>query len=316
MNRISFIVFLLCSQLNFGQKNNLQQIKETINTNNDHFQYEKSMVLLNQLLDQDTVSPYTRFELYLLKSNTYKRLFNYEEVFQNLRIAELEGLKSNKKEKVKNIIRVERALAYYDTQNVAMGQRLIKEVVRNKFKDLSIEQKVFVLIMEATALMGNHQMLESESKLQEAQAIASIHCPRELPLVLAKKTVLYNKMKLSQKQNEAFQLGLFYAKKYKILKYEMYMYEVMKYICIENNDNASLKYYQRKFDSLDNAYNAIIYNGKITLVEKKFIAQRHRIENENKQNINLSLLGLIVVLVFVSSLLFLLYKKTKPNAEK
>ena len=193
---------------------------------------------------------------------------------------------------------------------------MIKEVVRNKFKDLSIEQKVFVLIMEATALMGNHQMLESESKVQEAQAIASIHCPRELPLVLAKKTVLYNKMKLSQKQNEAFQLGLFYAKKYKILKYEMYMYEVMKYICIENNDNASLKYYQRKFDSLDNAYNAIIYNGKITLVEKKFIAQRHRIENENKQNINLSLLGLIVVLVFVSSLLFLLYKKNKAQRRK
>ncbi len=313
MKKIILILTLLYFHYHFGQNRPNQKLENLITHYNDHFQYEKSIALLNKKLEIDTITPYHRFELYLLKANTYKRLFNYEEVFENINEAEKEGLKSDKREKVKNILLAERAFAYYDTQNVAMGERLIQEVAKNNYKDLSVEQKIYVLIMEATSLMGKHQMAASEKKLEEAQNTAEKNCPRELPLVLAKKTVLYNKLKWRQKQNESFQLGLYYAKKYKILKYEMYMYEVMKYICIENNDNESLKFYQRKFDSLNNAYNAIIYNGKITILEKKLLDQKHHQENKSKRQLTLSLMGLIVLLMIVSISLFMLYKKNKER---
>lgn len=316
MKKTAFIFFIFYSASTFGQQNNFQKLNKTITIYNDQFQYEKSIALLNNFLESDTITSYGNFEIYLLKAITYKRLFNYEEVFQNLKMAESEGLKSDKKEKVKNIIRAERAFAYYDIQNVDMGERLIQEVVKTNYKDLNVEQKIYALIMEATTLIGKRKMLDSENKLLDAQKIATKNCPRELPLVFAKKMVLYNKMNRNKELNNAFQLGVLYSKKHKILKYEMYMYEVMKYICIENNDNENLKFYQRKVDSLHNVYNAIIYNGKITLLEKKQITKKHHIEAQTEHKLTVSLIGLVILLIIVSFSLFQLYKKNRRSRKK
>lgn len=306
-----FTFFLFCYSA-FSQKTlDFVQLEKNINQNNDNFNYEASIVQINNALESKKYSHYDRFHLYLLKATTFKRLFNYEEVFHNLKLAQSEGLYTNNKEECETIIKAERSFAYFDIQNISMAMALIKEIPLQNYKHLTPQSKVYIKVQECVILLNENQIAAVEKKLAEAEKIAFDHCPRELPIVFASKAKLYSKINDTEKKEKALQQGLYYAKKYKVLKYEMYMYEVMKYY--NGNDDKNHKMYQKKFDSLNNIYNAIIHNGKLTLLERELLEKKHQKEVEKDHTIRIGLSGIALILLIVSIILFFLYNENKER---
>lgn len=308
------LLFIFCLvHTVFSQKTTeIIKFEKTITKYNDTFQYEKSVLLINGALESKKYSHNDRFYLYLLKATTFKRLFNYEEVFHNLKLAENEGLYATNKEEAENIIKAERAFAYFDIKNIAMSSGLVKEIVKSNYKYLSAESKVYIMVQESVYYLSDNDSLAAERKLNEAEKIARKYCPRELPIVFARKAALYSKTNNSIEKEKAFQQGLFYAKKYKILKYEMYMYEVMKYYHNEKEDK-NLKLYQKKFDSLSDVYNAYIINGKLSLLERKLIEKKHQKENEKEHTIQIGLSGIALIFLLISIILFFLYNENNER---
>lgn len=317
--KVCFIfVFLFLNPVDAQKAADISTLEKTITKNNDAFQYEKSITQLNEALENDGVSHYDRFHIYLLKAITFKRLFNYEEVFYNLKLAQNEGLYTTQKEETENIIKAERAFAYFDIQNTTMSFALVKELSKSNYKHLSPERKIYIMVQESCIYISENNNAAAENLLLKAEQIALKHCPRELPIVYARKAVLYSKTKEIKKCEKAFQQGLFYARKYKILKYEMYMYEITKYYYNDRNEE-NIKLNQRKFDSLNNVYNAIIHNGRLTLLERKLDEQKHQKETEKGHTIQIGLSGIAFILLLVSVILFFLYwenRERRKLAEK
>ncbi len=312
LEKLLLFTFFLFYCSAFSQKTpDLIQIEKNVTNNNDAFDYDSSIILINNALESKEFSHYDRFHLYLLKATTFKRLFNYEEVFYNLKLAQNEGWYTNKKEACETIIKAERSFAYFDIQNIAMAMALIKEIPSKNYQYLSPKSKVYIKVQECVILLDKNQIAAVENKLSEAEKIALHYCPRELPIVFASKAKLYSKINDTSKKEKVLEQGLYYAKKYKVLKYEMYMYEVMKYY--NGNNDKNHKLYQKKFDSLNNIYNAIIHNGKLTLLERDFIEKKHLKEAEKEHTIRIGLSGIVLILLIVSIILFFLYHENKER---
>lgn len=313
LRRTFAFLFLFFSITIYCQKTaELKQLEKTITQNNDAFKYENSIILINNALENKKFSHYDRFYLYLFKATTFKRLFNYEEVFYNLKLAQNEGLYTENQEECETILKAERSFAYFDIRNIAMAMALIKEIPKNNYKYLSPESQLYIKVQESIVDLSDNKTSDAEKKLEEAEKMARDFCPRELPVVFATKAKLYSKNNDAIKKEKALQDGLYFAKKFKVLKYEMYMYEVMKYYYSESNDK-NLKIYQTKFDSLFNQYNAIIHNGKLTLLERELIEKRHQKETEKGHTIQIGLSGIAIVLLIVSIILFFLYNENNER---
>ncbi|MBN8640476.1 MAG: response regulator transcription factor [Flavobacteriales bacterium] len=313
LRRTFVFLLLLFSITIYCQKTaELKQLEKTITQNNDTFKYENSIILINNALENKKFSHYDRFYLYLFKATTFKRLFNYEEVFYNLKLAQNEGLYTTNKEECETILKAERSFAYFDIRNIAMAIALIKEIPKKNYKYLSPESRLYIKVQESIVDISDNKTSDAEKKLEETEKMARDFCPRELPIVFATKAKLYSKINDASKKEKALQDGLYFAKKFKILKYEMYMYEVMKYYYTESNDK-NLKIYQRKFDSLFNQYNAIIHNGKLTLLERELIEKKHQKETEKGQTIQIGLSGIAIILLIVSIILFFLYNENNER---
>ena len=131
---------------------------------------------------------------------------------------------------------------------------------------------------------------ESEKLLDEAIAIVAKNSPENLPNIYGKKIELYNRMKLYGKRDKAFQEGITLAKEYNKIKYEMYLYQVMRNMFQENKDYKNAFYTQKKYDSIVKFYNATDSNGKLELAEKKLEDENRKLAAQNKKYPGLSLL--------------------------
>ena len=152
--------------------------------------------------------------------------------------------------------------------------------------------------------MLNKDYVKSEKLLNEASALVTANSPENLPNIYGKKIELYNKMKLYEKRDQAFQDGLKIAKKYNKIKYEMNLYQVMRNVFQENEDYKNAFYTQKKYDSIVKFYNATDANGKLELAEKKLEDENQKLVAQNKIYIDYILYGVIVSLFLLLFFVF------------
>lgn len=154
---------------------------------------------------------------------------------------------------------------------------------------------------------------ESEKLLDEAIAIVAKNSPENLPNIYGKKMELYNKMNLYQRRDKAFQDGLILAKKHNKIKYEMYLYQVMRNIFQENKDFKNAFYTQKKYDSIVKFYNATDANGKLELAEKKLEDENQKLKEQNEKYIDYILYGIIISLCLLLFFAIRLYRSNKER---
>lgn len=297
----------------FGQPEKIKVLENQIKTFNDNLQYEKSIAILSEITNSEEASAYEKYFAYLFKSYTYKRLFNYTKTLHNLDLALAEGLKSDKKEEVVNTIDAEKCFVYFDTQEYIKAEALIKKLRKLNFKHLTIPVKSWIVMQDGYIKMLNKEYNLSEQLLNEAAAMVQASSPENLPNIFGKKMELYNKMGQYNKRDVAFKEGLVLAKKYNKVKYEMYLYQVMRNIFQENEDFKNAFYTQKKYDSIVKFYNATDANGKLELAEKKLEDENQKLKEQNKKYFEYILYGLIFFLLVLLFFAFRLYQSNKQR---
>lgn len=307
-----FLTFFLFYSV-FGQPDNIKALENQIKTYNDKLQYEKSIALLSEITNSEDATHYEKYYAYLYKSYTYKRLFNYTKTLYNLDLALAEGLKSDHKEEVTNNIVAEKCFAYFDTQDYKKAEALIASLRKLNFKHLSIPTKSWIIMQDGYIKMLDKKYKESEVLLDEAILIVTKNSPENLPNIYGKKIELYNKMRLYDKRDQAFQLGINLSKKYNKVKYEMYLYQVMRNVFYENEDYKNAFYTQKKYDSIVKFYNATDANAKLELSEKKFEDENRKLKEQNKKYIDYILYGIILSLCLLLFFAIRLYRSNKER---
>ena len=292
----------------FGQSEKLKKLENQIKTLNDNLQYEKSIAVLNEIITNEQSTHYEKYYAYLLESFTYKRLFNYTKTLHKLDLALAEGLQSDQKEEVKNTIDAEKCFVYFDTQDYPKAEALITQLRKLNFKHLSIPTQSWIIMQDGYIKMLKKDYAKSEQLLNEAAALVKANSPENLPNIYGKKIELYNKMKLFEKRDTAFEEGLLLAKKYNKVKYEMYLYQVMRNIFQENEDYKNAFFTQKKYDSIVKYYNATDANGKLELAEKKLEDENRQLKEQNEKYIDYILYGVIVSLLLLLYFAFRLYQ--------
>ena len=305
MKFLYYLLFIItCS---FGQQKSLKQLELEVGQCNDLLKYQSSIQLLSDFIASDGTSNYERYYAYLLKSYTYKRVFNYELVLYNLDLALYEGLKSDKKQLVKQTIKAQKAFCYFDTQQYEKAAIVMNELENSNFASLDLQDKSFIIMQQGYLLMKIKDYTSAEIKLDTAIAITKRCYPRNLPNIYGKKVELYNAMKLYAKRDLAFNEGMKYAKQYKVMKYELYLYEVLKKCYQFNKEYSKAFEADKKFDSISQIYNANEYNGKIVLLENKLKNERQILDDKRQSIFTIFMFILISILIILILVLIKLY---------
>lgn len=290
------LFFFFCF-LSIAQKTSIEQLEKKVAQYNDALQYDKSIALLCHYISDESTTPFEKYTAYLYKAYTYKRLFNYEATLAHLDLALKEGLKSDQVVLVTNTIKAQKAFCYFDQHQYATAAKLMKELAQSGYVGLDNDDKTFIIMQEGYLLMLDKKYAAAEKKLVFAEQLFTKFNPRNLPNIYGKKIELYNKMKLYDQRDAAFKIGLRLAKQHKIIKYEMYLYEVMRNMHQENNDYKNAFEIQKKYDSIAFLYNASNHNGKIALLEKKIESDKQELEAEQDWYIKIFLITLISILI-------------------
>ena len=297
----------------FGQSEKLKKLENQIKTFNDNLQYEKSIAVLNEIITNEQSTHYEKYYAYLLESFTHKRLFNYTKTLHKLDLALAEGLQSDQKEEVKNTIDAEKCFVYFDTQDYPKAEALITQLRKLNFKHLSIPTQSWIIMQDGYIKMLNKDYAKSEQLLNEAAALVKANSPENLPNIYGKKMELFNKMNLFEKRDTAFKEGLLLAKKYNKVKYEMYLYQVMRNIFQENEDYKNAFFTQKKYDSIVKYYNATDANGKLELAEKKLEDENRQLKEQNEKYIDYILYGVILSLLLLLFFSVRLYQSNRTK---
>ena len=297
----------------FGQSEKLKKLENQIKTFNDNLQYEKSIAVLNEIITNEQSTHYEKYYAYLLESFTHKRLFNYTKTLHKLDLALAEGLQSDQKEEVKNTIDAEKCFVYFDTQDYPKAEALITQLRKLNFKHLTIPTQSWIIMQDGYIKMLNKDYAKSEQLLNEAAALVKANSPENLPNIYGKKMELFNKMNLFEKRDTAFKEGLLLAKKYNKVKYEMYLYQVMRNIFQENEDYKNAFFTQKKYDSIVKYYNATDANGKLELAEKKLEDENRQLKEQNEKYIDYILYGVILSLLLLLFFSVRLYQSNKAK---
>ena len=314
-----FFFFLCLPATLLSQTNNEINLSNQISALNDGFQYEKSIAILTQIISDENAADYDKYVAYLLKSHTYKRLFNYPKTLQALDDAYEIGIKTDKKDAVKNIILAEKSFVYFDTHDFKQAGELMNKLAAVNYKFIDEQDKSWLLMQEGYLLFLDKKYEDSEQKYDIAIMMLNKYAPYQLPNVYGKKIELYNEMKLFGKRDNSFKTGLLFAKKYKKIKYEMYLYEVLKKVLQDNKDYSNAFKAQQKFDSINEFYNTPENNGKVEIRDQNIKDEKQILilQNEKYQKYLLYsfIAFLIVILLFIVKL-YLTSKKLRIFAER
>ena len=309
----TILLTLLTFSSIFGQSEKLKKLENQVKTFNDALQYDKSIALLTEIINNEDASHYEKYYAYLLESFTYKRLFNYTKTLYKLDLALAEGLQSNQKEEVRNTINAEKCFVYFDTQDYPKAEALINHLRKLQFKHISVPAKSWIIMQDGYIKMLNKDYVKSEQLLDEAIALVKANSPENLPNIFGKKIELYNKMKFFEKRDTVFKEGLALAKKYNKVKYEIYLHQVMRNVFQENEDYKNAFFTQKKYDSIVKYYNAVDANGKLELTEKKLEDENRNLKEQNEKYFGYILYGVIISLIF---LLFFAVRLFQSNKAK
>ena len=307
------LLILFVFTQSFGQSEKLKKLEIQIKTLNDNLQYEKSIAVLNEIVINEQSTHYEKYYAYLLESFTHKRLFNYTKTLHKLDLALAEGLQSDQKEEVKNTIAAEKCFVYFDTQDYPKAEALITQLRKLNFKHLTIPTQSWIIMQDGYIKMLKKDYAKSEKLLNEAAILVKANSPENLPNIYGKKIELYNKMNLFEKRDITFKEGLLLAKKYNKIKYEMYLYQVMRNIFQENEDYKNAFFTQKKYDSIVKFYNATDANGKLELAEKKLEDENRKLKEQNEKYIDYILYGIIVSLLLLLYFALRLYQSNKAK---
>jgi len=313
MKNLIISILLLFSTFIYSQKKPIESLQEKIIQYNHSERYDLSIKLLRDFITDKKTSADDKYNAYIIKSNIYKNLFKYQHALKNLEAAFQEGKRGSNPEIVSQEIKAEKAFIFFEMQHFDKAKLLMNELAHSGYKNLNSRYLLFLYTQEGYFLLKNKDYTTSEQKLKEAIKIAQNNYPEEQPIINGKQIELYNTINEEQKRDSVYQVGIGIARKYKNIKYEFYLNEVIKNVFSSNNDPKKAFYYQKKCDSLFALYNSNDNSSKVEILEQEIKSENYNNQLEKKQKIQIFLILLSILLIIIVLLLIKLYKRNKQK---
>ncbi|MBQ0118013.1 MAG: response regulator transcription factor [Flavobacterium sp.] len=314
MNPLTLLFTLIFGlQIAFANPVDPKKLEDQISKLNDQKKYEESLIIIDDILNDENANAYDKYNAYLQKAFTYKRVYNYTEALENLEQALLFGKKSSRKLEVETRVLVENIFIQFDLRNREEAIRLLKTVKFENLEFINRETKATYLSTKGIIAMDEGEYINAEHYFDDAITILKKENPKHLPSVYRAKIQLYYNLKDNKKAMESYELGKMYAEKYNVDIYKIIMLESLTqyYVNIKNFEKALET--QQKVSEARTKYNAANESGKLTVLEKKLIEKQKALELENEKHVKLYYISLCVVLTII---LILSIKLLKANRIK
>lgn len=311
---VTFLFVLLLPSGTVAQKIEPDSLEEIIYAYNNAFEYDKSITLLSRMLADPDRGPDERSNFYLYKSYTYKRLFNYGQAMYNLDLAIDEALKGPRAEKQVADLKAEKAFIYFDTQDYDKASGIMKELEDQQYRHLNPQNVAFLLLQASFLHIKEKDYTAAEQNLDDAITLARQYSPQDLPLFYGKKIHLYNATGHYDLRDSAFNEGYREAEKTGIIKYQMYLYEVLKGELYAVKDHTAALKAQKKYDSLAHIYDYTGYAGKAQVLDKKMEDEKKLQELARQKKHKTYLLAMVLLLLLLIPVIYF-YRKRSPAPE-
>jgi DNA-binding CsgD family transcriptional regulator len=307
---ISLLIYLNCQSI-YGQK--FSEIEKEVIRNNKSGKFEKSIEIVTGFLNSNKATPYEKYQAYILKADTHKTLFDYDNTFKSLELALKEGVNSEQKDEVVANVKAEKAFAFFDIQKYKESALLMKEIKESNYKNLDLVTTSYIVMQDGYLDFLNGNFDAAEKKYDESISFMKKAELENLPVIYGKKILLYSKMQDGEKALNAFNEGKKIASSPKNLKYLLYLNESLRTFYEENNEWELADKTFHRVDSLRTMYNSEESTNKINLLEKDLEIQKK--DNEIKQT-KLFRNSLLVICLFLILGIYLSIRLYKSNKEK
>lgn len=315
MQKSLLVLFLHCCVLySTAQSIDPLELKRSISSLNDQHQYDKSILKLEQIINSKEATAYDRFQAYVQKSLTYKRLFNYTVALNNLSLAGDEARNDSlNAEEIRSRVLLERLFIYFDLQEHEQFEKLMKQVTDKNLQHVDQETLACYTSILGILAKRDNDFETAEAYLDKAIALLKNESPKNLPNIYRVKVALYGQMNRHEDALKAYEKGLQYAEQYKMDIYRIIMFEAITKYYKDQGDYKNAFYYQLKVSDARTKYNANNVSGELTELEKELLYQRKNIElaHEKSSKIYLYVIALILFLLILSLGKLLIVSKQK-----
>ena len=313
MNKILFFVFLFFIQISQAQKVDPKQLSDEITQLNNEKKYNSSIIKLEGIINNKAYTAYDKYNAYLQKSFTFKRLLNHSEALENLDQALAIGLKSDKSKEVESRVLVEKLFIAFDRQKYDEVDEYLKQIDFENIKLIDEKTQAFFGSLLAVLDMRKRDFKSAEIRLNQAIELLEKASPIDLPTIYQKKIPLYHALNQPKLALESYKKGMFYAEKYKMDLYKITMMQSLVLYYAETGDYKSALQMQYKVNDAADIYNNINQGGQLNILEKELLQKRKNLEIEYEKKIGYFLIFLIVTLM---AFVFVLIKLHLAHKEK
>ena len=306
----AFFIILFSSNFLFGQTINPKKLDDEISSLNNKHLYEKSILKLQEILDNPDATHYDKYNAYLQKYYTYKRVSDFTTALENIELARREGILSNKKEECLSKIAIEDIFMKIEIQEFAEVKKILPEAQKKiNLKLVDPDTQGFYLCTLAIIENLNKNYEKADKYLDQAIVIFKKNNPRHLPNVYRKKIDIYKAIGNREKVIDAYNKGIYYAKKYNVRVYEKGLYESMAQYYRENYNPKLIDYYLNLSAKTSIAsYKSLNESEKLKRLELKIF------DDKEKRKEKYALITFAVTFIFFTLLtlyFFSLYKHHK-----
>ena len=309
---------LLCASASYSQRISVEKLEQKVYSLNNQLKYNESQALLLPLLQDKTLSADYRYEVAVLLSYTYKRVFDYRSTLKFLNIARTFAEETPKRDQYVAAIRAEEAFVLFDTHNYPRADSLMTLLEKSGFKHINLENKSKLVMQQGYLLFLNKQYKQAEATYDKAIKWMRVSTPCHLPMIFVKKMQLYNAMNRLDLLKNALQQSIVCADSCHIIKYHLYANEELLSIYQSRNDLFQTVLIKKRLDSLNKIYAreeniASLHDQKeAILLKEKDQALRH--EQKSKGYLTIILAGFIAVALLLVSWL-LVFRRQKRKME-
>lgn len=254
MKLYSFIAVFTIFPFLYSQEINMDKLSDKIYEYNNKLDYKRSQDTLFNLLEKENLSARDKIEINILLSYTYKRLQDYTSVKYYLSNANIISRENNLTE-LYNRINAQFAFAYFDTQDYDKAAKMMQQIARQDYRDLSDEDKAKIMMQEGYIYYRRTDFANAKEYYRKAELLMQKSSNCDLPIIYGKQIQLYFSLNNPDKAMQYYDFGIRKAKECKILKYEIYLAEVMMNFYKEKKDAGNALKFTNKFDSLNKLYN-------------------------------------------------------------
>lgn len=160
---------------------------------------------------------------------------------------------------------------YFDRHQYHNAGERMNQLKADGYKYLNGETIAKLTMQEGYILMLEKNYMQAEQIFDKALILIEKSSPRDLPMVYGKKVELYGRMGINAASQKAFETGIKYADDFGILKYKVYMYEVMRDQYERMSDFKSAFLAEKAISELNKQYQAEQNNVKVKLFEKDLL---------------------------------------------